>query len=152
MLWSFISGVPQGFVPGLLLFPIIFYVSASIFMALDLHSCHICTIGSNAIEYKNCTRWGPYVARDGAIWLADVSAIKHLQSVQMRAGKALFLKLMWAVLKHVPLERWIQHVIGGLKTVNLAWVNKFAVIGCTWLSVYESALTYKGRMNAAPGQ
>ena len=83
------------------------------------------------------------------IWLADESANKHLQSMQLRASKALFLKLMRVVLKHVPLERWIQHMIGGLKTVNLAWVNKIAVIGCTWLFVYESALTYEGRMNAA---
>ena len=35
--------------------------------------------------------------------------------------------------------------------VELAWVNKIAVIGCTWLIVYESALIYEGRMNAAPG-
>ena len=35
--------------------------------------------------------------------------------------------------KHVPLERWIQHMIGVLKTVSLAWVNKVTVIGCTWL-------------------
>ena len=40
-------------------------------------------------------------------------------------------------------------MIGGLKTVNLAWVNKIAVIGCTWLFVYESALTYETRMGAA---
>ena len=43
-------------------------------------------------------------------------------------------------------------MIVGLKTVRLAWVNKIAVIGCTWLFVYKSALTYEGRMNAAPGQ
>ena len=41
-------------------------------------------------------------------------------------------------------------MIGGLKTVNLAWVNEIAVIGCTRFFVYESALTYEGRMNAAP--
>ena len=56
---------------------------------------------------------------------------------------------MRAVLKHVPLERWIQ-LIGGLKTVNLAWVNKIAIIAYTWLFVYESARRYEGRMNAAP--
>ena len=61
-----------------------------------------------------------------------------------------FLKLMRVVLKHVPLERWIQLMIGGLKTVNLAWVNKVAGIGCTWLFVYESSVTYEGRMNVAP--
>ena len=57
---------------------------------------------------------------------------------------------MRAVLKHDPLERWIQNMIGGLKTVSLAWVNKIAVIDCTWLFAYESALAYEGRMNAAP--
>ena len=41
-------------------------------------------------------------------------------------------------------------MIGGLKTVSLAWVNKIAVIGYTWLFVYETALIYEGRMNAAP--
>ena len=43
-------------------------------------------------------------------------------------------------------------MIGGLKTVILAWVNKIAVIGGTWLFVYESALTYEGRMNAVPSR
>ena len=80
-----------------------------------------------------------------------MSANKHLQVIQLRAGKTLFLKLMRVVLKHVPLEHWIQQMIGGLKTVSLAWVNKIAVSGCTWLFVYESALTYEGRMNAASG-
>ena len=42
-------------------------------------------------------------------------------------------------------------MIGGLKTVHLAWVNKIAAIGCTWLFVYESSITYEGRMNAATG-
>ena len=59
---------------------------------------------------------------------------------------------MRVVLKNVPLERWIQHKIGGLKTVSLAWVNKIAVVGCTWLFVYESALTYEEPLNAALGQ
>ena len=57
---------------------------------------------------------------------------------------------MRAVLKHVPLERWIQLLLGGLKTVNLAWVNKFAMIGYTWLFVYERPRRYKGRMNTGP--
>ena len=113
------------------------------------YSCHICTIASNKMEYKICMRWGKCVARDGAIGLADVSAIKHLQSMQLQASKALFLKLMRVVLKHVPLECWIQHMTGGFKTVSLAWVFKIAVIGCKWLFVYKSALTYEGRMNAA---
>ena len=62
-----------------------------------------------------------------------------------------YLKLMRVVLKYVPLERWIQLMIGGFKTVNLAWVNKIAVIGYTWLFVYESAGRYERRMNAALG-
>ena len=60
-----------------------------------------------------------------------------------------FLKPERAVLKHLPLERWIQLMIGGFKTVSFAWVNKGALIGYTWLSVYESARRYVGRMNAA---
>ena len=39
-----------------------------------------------------------------------------------------------------------------METVNLAWGNKIAVIGYTWLFVYESSLTYKGRLNASPSQ
>ena len=42
-------------------------------------------------------------------------------------------------------------MIGGFKTVSLAWVNKNAMIGYTWLLVYESARRYEARMNAAPG-
>ena len=57
---------------------------------------------------------------------------------------------MRAVLKYVPLERGIQLMIGPFKTVNLTWVNKNALIGYTWLFVYESARRYKERMNAAP--
>ena len=41
-------------------------------------------------------------------------------------------------------------MIGGMKTVNLKWVNRIAVIGCTLLFAYEIAFTYEGRMNAAP--
>ena len=42
-------------------------------------------------------------------------------------------------------------MIGGLKNVNLVWVYRTAVIGCTtWLFVYESPRKYEGRMNAAP--
>ena len=51
---------------------------------------------------------------------------------------------MRAVLKHVPLERWIHLMIGGFKTVNMAWVNKFAMIGNTWFFIYESARRYEG--------
>ena len=52
-------------------------------------------------------------------------------------------------LKNVLLEPCIQLMTCGLKTVNLAWLNKIAVIACTWLFVYESASSYEGRMNAA---
>ena len=60
-----------------------------------------------------------------------------------------FLNIMRVVLKHVPLERWIQLISGRFKTVNLAWVNKIALIGYTWLFVYESPRRYEGRMNTA---
>ena len=98
------------------------------------------------MEYKNSTRRGTCVARDGAIGFTEVSANKHLQNMQLRECMVLFLKLMRVVLKHVPLVRWIQHMIGGLKTLSLAWVFKIALIGCTWLFVYESALTYEGQI------
>ena len=55
-------------------------------------------------------------------------------------------------LKNVLRERCIQLMFGGLKTVNLAWVKKFAVIGCSRIFVYESARSYQVRMNAAPAQ
>ena len=58
---------------------------------------------------------------------------------------------MRAAFKRVPLERWVQLMIGGFKTVNLAWINEIAVIGCTWLFVYESARNFEERMNAALG-
>ena len=60
-----------------------------------------------------------------------------------------FLKLMRAALKHVPLKCRFHLMIGGFKTVNWAWVNKNAMIGYTWLFVYESACRYEGRMIAA---
>ena len=63
-----------------------------------------------------------------------------------------FLKLMRVVLKHVPFERWIQLMIGGFRTVNLAWVNKVALNGYTWLFVYASLRRYEGRFIAAHGQ
>ena len=81
--------------------------------------------------------------------LADESAITHLCSVQLHVKTVHFLKLMRAVLKHVPLERWIQLMICGLKTVNLEW-EKIVMIGYTWLFIYESARTYEGRMIADP--
>ena len=82
--------------------------------------------------------------------MADMSANKHLQSMQLQASKALFLKHLRVVLKHGPLERWIELMIGDLKNISLAWVNKIAEIGFRWLFVYKSALTYEGRMNVAP--
>ena len=84
--------------------------------------------------------------------LADDSANKHFCSMLLFVNIVHFLKLMRVVLKHVPLEHWIQFMIGGFKTVRLAWVNKVAMIGCyTWLFVDESLRRYEGRMNAAPG-
>ena len=76
--------------------------------------------------------------------LADESANKHLCSMQLYVNIVHFLKLMQAVLKHVPLERWIQLLIGGFKTINLAWVNKFAMSSYTWRFVYESPRRYDG--------
>ena len=58
--------------------------------------------------------------------------------MQLYVNMVHFLKLMRVVLKHVPLERWIQLMIGSFKTVNLARVNKIAVISYTWLVVYEA--------------
>ena len=43
-------------------------------------------------------------------------------------------------------------MIGGFKTVNLAWINKVAMNGYTWLFVYENACRYEERVNAAPEQ
>ena len=42
-------------------------------------------------------------------------------------------------------------MIGCFKTVSFAWVNKIAVIGFTWLFVYQKARSHEGRMNAGPG-
>ena len=81
-----------------------------------------------------------------------MSANKRIHSVQSRANKVLFLKLMAPPLKNVLLERCIQLIIGGLKILKLIWVNKIAVIGCTCLFVYESARSYGGPMNAAHGK
>ena len=39
-------------------------------------------------------------------------------------------------------------MIGGFKTENLSWINKIAVIGFTWLFVYESAHSYEEGMHA----
>ena len=80
--------------------------------------------------------------------LTDVSAYKHLRSMQLHVNIVHFLKLTRAVLKHVPLERWIQLMIGGFKTVNLAWVNKIVMMIYTWFFAYESVRRYKGRMSA----
>ena len=41
-------------------------------------------------------------------------------------------------------------MIGGFKTVSLAWVNKIAVIGYPWLFVYESFHSYKEGMHVPP--
>ena len=76
--------------------------------------------------------------------------VNQLCSTQLYVTIVHFLKLMRLVLKHVPLERWIQLMIAGFKTVNLVWVNKVTMIGYTWLFVYESARRYEGRTNVAP--
>ena len=55
-----------------------------------------------------------------------------------------------ALVENVPLERWIQLMIGVFKIVNLAWVYKFAVIGYTWLFVYESVHSYEEGMHVTP--
>ena len=88
---------------------------------------------------------------DRAMSLADESANKHLCSMQLCVNIVHFLKLMRVVLKQVPLERWILLMIGGFKPVSLVWVNKVAMIGYTWLFVYDSLRRYEGRINAAPG-
>ena len=67
--------------------------------------------------------------------LADDSANKHLSSMQLYVNIVHFVMFMRAVLKHVPLEHWIQLMIGGFKTVSLARVNKIDLIGYTWLFV-----------------
>ena len=74
--------------------------------------------------------------------LTDVSANTYLRSMQSHVNIVHFLKLV----KNIPLERWIQLVIGGFKTVSLAWVNKIAVTGYAWLFIYESAHSYKEGM------
>ena len=64
------------------------------------------------------------VSVDLAMPLADESANKHSRSLPLYVNTVHFLKLMRAVLKLVPLLRWIHIMIGGFKTVNLAWVNE----------------------------
>ena len=59
------------------------------------------------------------VSVDLAMSLADESANKHSRSMQLYVNIVHYLKLMRVVLKHVPLERLIQLMSGGLKTVNL---------------------------------
>jgi len=56
------------------------------------------------------------------------------------------------LVKNIPLERWIQLMFGGFKNVNLAWVNKIAVIGYTWLFVYQNAHSYEERMHVSTGR
>ena len=38
-------------------------------------------------------------------------------------------------------------MIGGVRTINLTWVNKITVIGYTWLFVYESAHSYEEKIH-----
>ena len=76
--------------------------------------------------WKSYQMWQS-VSVDLAMSLADESANKHSRSMQLYVNLVHFLKLMRVALKHVPRERWIQLMIGGFKTVSLAWVNKIAV-------------------------
>ena len=41
-------------------------------------------------------------------------------------------------------------MIGGFNTVILAWVNKNALFGYTWLFVYQRPRSYEGLMNGGP--
>ena len=50
---------------------------------------------------------------------------------------------MGIVVKNIPLEPWIQLMFKGLKNLNLAWVNKIAVMGHTWPFVYQRAHSYE---------
>ena len=77
------------------------------------YSWHVCTLASSVIEYEIRTRCGTIESIDRAMSLADESAKKPLCSRQLYVIIVHFLKLMRGVLKYVPLERWIQHVIGG---------------------------------------
>ena len=70
---------------------------------------------------------------------AAVLANKYFCSMRLHVNIVHLLKLMWGSLKKCSAERWNQLTIGGIKTVNLALINKFAVIDYTWLFVYESA-------------
>ena len=68
----------------------------------------------------------------------------------MHVYMAHFLKLIWGSRKNGPFECWIQLMIGGFKTVNLARVNKIIVIGYTWIFVYEVAHSYEEGMHVLP--
>ena len=46
-------------------------------------------------------------------------------------------------MKNVPLEHWIQFMGGGFKNLNFAWINKNAVIGYTWLFVYQRTHSFE---------
>ena len=47
------------------------------------------------------------------------------------------------LVKNAPFQRWIQFMIGGFKSVNLARKNKVDVIGYTWLFAYQSPHSYE---------
>ena len=76
------------------------------------------------IDYEDCTRGGTSVSLDRAMSLADDSANKVLCSIQLYVNIVHSQKLIRAVLIHVPPERWFQLMIGGFKTINLAWIKK----------------------------
>ena len=54
------------------------------------------------------------------------------------------------LVKNVPLERWIQLMIGAFKIVKLAGVKKIAMIGYSWLFVYQKAYSYEEQMHVPP--
>ena len=61
-----------------------------------------------------------------------------------------FLKLIMDTLRNVPLERRVQLMFGGFKTVKSVWMNKNALVGYAWLFVYESAHSYEEGMHVPP--
>ena len=61
-----------------------------------------------------------------------------------------FLKLKRSTGNKDLLERWIQFLFNGFKTVNMARVIKTAMIDYTWFFFYEIAHSYEEAMHVAP--
>ena len=113
------------------------------------YSWYICTIASNVIEYEILTRRGTSVERDPAILLPDVSANKHLHNMQLYVNIVHFLNLIRGSSKYCSTLTLDSAYDWWLHNCKVAVVNKTAVIGCTWLFVYQRARSYVGRLNAA---